>query len=126
MGIRVVKVGFDETGSLTSRLQIFVILQDLRGSGQGGDHQAVPGSEDLVVEEGSESFSPQLEKKLSRSLPGLLYLRSGKTEFSGNFFDGLSLIEDVLPCEFRKGIVIHIAFGPDPEEAQKHLCRLGV
>ena len=94
-----VEVLHDEVGRPPGLLQIFGLPQNLVGPGEGGDHEAVPRDQDLVVQMGPQALVPGLEQPAPRLFENRFHLARRPLELSRRLLQGVGPVENILVHE---------------------------
>src|SRR5690242_3000798 len=104
-------MGDDELRSAAGGLGVARLVERSATESEGGDHEAVPGGEDLVVQMRAGAGGTALEEPGFNFGKGGADLVDGDSEVLRGLLDGVSLVEDVLAGEFAVRVVVDVAVG---------------
>src|SRR6476659_7782904 len=112
---RIVEFLAQKDGRIKRGLQILCVVQNLGGTSESRDHQAVPGGDDLVVEMRPRTFRPESEQRLAafgETLPDFRFFFSKMLRGSCN---ASQLDQNIFAGEFAVRIAArrHVPLGFD-------------
>ncbi len=120
----VLQIRKDEPGRVFRRIGPFGAAENPGTHGQGGDHQAVPVGEDLVVLQGMDPFLPASEERFPDRRPLRAEGYRVRVQILGPPVQGLGEVRDAGAGPLAGGFVSEVALRRQVEHGGPPLCRL--